>query len=138
MSYRVRFEGFYALPALVSQTCLVSFDNNRYSVAGSAVRRPGEIRAYAERLELRQDGRVVGEHPRCFERNKRSIILGTTCPSWRASLAPWATALRSSVETQPNPVLGLFFIVERLISRCLAPSAPIDSHLPSSLEEFRA
>jgi hypothetical protein len=25
-----------------------------------------EIRAYADRIELRQDGRIVGEHARCF------------------------------------------------------------------------
>ena len=29
----------------------------------SAVGRPVEVRAYADRIELRQDGRVVGEHP---------------------------------------------------------------------------
>ena len=29
-----------------------------------------EIRAYAERIELRQDGRVVGDHRRCFGRDQ--------------------------------------------------------------------
>jgi hypothetical protein len=29
-----------------------------------------EIRAYAERIEIRQDGRVVGEHPRHFGRDQ--------------------------------------------------------------------
>jgi len=48
----------------------VRFDNNRYSVAASAVGRPVEIRAYAERIELRQDGRRVGEHRRCFGRDQ--------------------------------------------------------------------
>jgi hypothetical protein len=48
----------------------VRFDNNRYSVAASAVGRPVEIRAYAERIELRQDGRIVGEHRRCFGRDQ--------------------------------------------------------------------
>jgi len=32
--------------------------------------RPVEIRAYADRIELRQDGRLVGEHPRCFGRDQ--------------------------------------------------------------------
>ncbi len=32
----------------------------------SAVGRPVEIRTYAERIEIRQDGRVVGEHPHCW------------------------------------------------------------------------
>jgi len=65
-----RFDGFHALPASVSKTCLVRFDNNRYSVAASAIGRPVEIRAYADRIELRQDGRAVGEHRRCFGRNE--------------------------------------------------------------------
>ena len=60
--YAGRFDGFHADPASVSKTCLVRFDNNRYSVAANAVGRRVEIRAYADRIELRQGGRVVGEH----------------------------------------------------------------------------
>ena len=51
-----RFDGFHAVPASVSKTCLVRFDNNKYSVAAGAVGRPVEVRAYADRVELRQDG----------------------------------------------------------------------------------
>ena len=68
--YAGRFDGFHAVPASVSKTCLVRFDNNRYSVAANAVGRPVEIRAYADRIELRQDGRAVGEHSRCFGRDQ--------------------------------------------------------------------
>jgi transposase len=68
--YAGRFDGFHAMPASVSKTCLVRFDNNRYSVAAHAVGRPVEVRAYADRIELRQEGRLVGEHPRCFGRDK--------------------------------------------------------------------
>jgi transposase len=68
--YRGRFDGFHAVPASVSKTCLVRFDNNRYSVAAAAVGRPVEVRAYAERIEIRQDGRVVGEHRRSFGRDR--------------------------------------------------------------------
>ncbi len=68
--YAGRFDGFHAVPASVSKTCLVRFDNNRYSVAAGAVGRPVEIRAYADRIELRQDGRLVGEHARCFGRDQ--------------------------------------------------------------------
>jgi transposase len=68
--YAGRFDGFHATPASVSKTCLVRFDNNRYSVAASAVGRPVEVRAYADRIELRQDGRVVGDHPRAFGRDQ--------------------------------------------------------------------
>src|ERR1700726_2613742 len=68
--YAGRFDGFHAVPASVSKTCLVRFDNNKYSVAAHAIGRPVEIRAYAERIELRQDGRLVGEHVRCFGRDQ--------------------------------------------------------------------
>ncbi|MBS0542030.1 MAG: IS21 family transposase, partial [Proteobacteria bacterium] len=68
--YAGRFDGFHSLPASVSKTCLVRFDNNKYSVIASAVGRPVEIRAYADRIELRQDGRIVGEHPRCYGRDQ--------------------------------------------------------------------
>ncbi len=68
--YAGRFDGFHAVTASVSKTCLVRFDNNKYSVMASAVGRPVEIRAYADRIELRQDGRQVGEHPRIFGRDQ--------------------------------------------------------------------
>jgi hypothetical protein len=42
--------------------------NNKYSVAASAVGRPVEVHAYADRIVIRQDGRIVAEHPRLFGR----------------------------------------------------------------------
>src|ERR1700741_2081370 len=66
--YAGRFDGFHAMPASVSKTCLVRFDNNKYSVAASAVGRPVEIHAYADRIVIRQDGRIVAEHRRSFAR----------------------------------------------------------------------
>ncbi|MEL6792390.1 MAG: IS21 family transposase, partial [Pseudomonadota bacterium] len=54
------FDGFHATPAAVSKTCLIRFDNNRYSVEARAVGRPVEIRAYADRIECWQEGEVVG------------------------------------------------------------------------------
>ncbi len=68
--YRGRFNGFHALPASVSKTCLVRFDNNRYSVSASAVGRPVDIHAYADRIVIRQDGRIVAEHRRSFGRGE--------------------------------------------------------------------
>ena len=62
--YRGRFDGLHALPASVSKTCLVRFDNNKYSVNASAVGRPVDIHAYADRIVVHQDGRVVAEHVR--------------------------------------------------------------------------
>ena len=70
--YRGRFDGFHALPASVSKTRLVRFDNNKYSVSASAVGRPVEIHAYADRIVIRQDGRIVAEHARCYGVARRS------------------------------------------------------------------
>jgi len=47
VGYRGPFDGFHALPASVSKTCLVRFDNNKYSVMSTAVGRPVDIHAYA-------------------------------------------------------------------------------------------
>jgi len=68
--YAGRFDGFHAVPASVSKTCLVRFDNNKYSVAAGTVGRPVEVHAYADRIVIRQDGRIVGEHSRSFGRGE--------------------------------------------------------------------
>jgi hypothetical protein len=84
VSYAGPFDGFHSVPASPSKTCLVRFDSeedqeliqwinsptNKYSVLASAVGRPVEIRAYADRIELRQDGRIVGSHRRAFGRGE--------------------------------------------------------------------
>src|ERR1700733_993518 len=64
------FDGFHATQASVSKTCLVRFDNNKYSVSSHAVARAVEIQAYAERIVIRQDGAIVGEHARSFGRGE--------------------------------------------------------------------
>jgi hypothetical protein len=71
-----RFDGFHALPASVSKTCLVRFDNNRYSVNAGAVGRPVEIQAYADRVVIKQNGRLVADHARSFARG------ATICDPW--------------------------------------------------------
>ena len=70
VEYRGPFDGFHSVPASVSKTCTVRFDNNRYSVLSSAVGRPVEIQAYAGRIVVRQDGVVVAEHKRSFGRGE--------------------------------------------------------------------
>jgi transposase len=70
VAYRGRFDGFHALAASVSKTCLVRFDTNKYSVNAKAVGRPVEIHAYADRIVIRQDGIVVADHARAFGRDK--------------------------------------------------------------------
>ncbi len=63
------FDGFHAVPAAVSKTCLVQYDRNRYSVDARAVGKPVEVRAYAAHVEFWQDGQVVGRHERAFGRD---------------------------------------------------------------------
>ncbi|MBX9711791.1 MAG: IS21 family transposase [Xanthobacteraceae bacterium] len=70
MTYRGVFDGFHATTASVSKTCLVRFDRNKYSVASKAVGRPVDIYAYAERIVIKQDGVIVGEHARKFGRDQ--------------------------------------------------------------------
>jgi hypothetical protein len=45
-------DGFHATQVSVSKTCLVRFDNHKYSVAARAVGRPVEIQAYADRVVI--------------------------------------------------------------------------------------
>jgi hypothetical protein len=47
-----------------------SVRQQQYSVSSRAVGRPVEIQAYADRIVIRQDGAIVGEHPRCFGRGE--------------------------------------------------------------------
>ena len=68
--YAGPFDGFHSVPAAVAKTCLVRFDNNAYSVLSTAVGRPVDIHAYADRIIIRQNGAVVGEHVRAFGRGK--------------------------------------------------------------------
>ena len=70
VAYRGPFDGFHATEMSVSKTCLVRFDNNQYSVAARAVGRPVDVRAYADRIVIRQDGEIVAEHPRSFGRGR--------------------------------------------------------------------
>ena len=68
--YAGPFDGFHSVPASVAKTCTVRFDNNKYSVLATAVGRPVEVHAYAERIVIRQDGVIVGEHARVFGRGQ--------------------------------------------------------------------
>jgi transposase len=70
VAYRGPFDGFHAVPASVSKTCLVRFDGNKYSVSARAVGRPVDIHAYADRIVIRQDGAIVAEHARRFGRDQ--------------------------------------------------------------------
>lgn len=93
--YAGRFDGFHATPASVSKTCLVRFDNNKYSVSATAVGRPVEVHAYAERLVIRQDGVLVGEHARRFGRGETAYDPWHYVPVLARKPGALAPALRS-------------------------------------------
>ncbi len=95
--YAGRFDGFHAVAASVSKTCLVRFDNNRYSVTASAVGRPVEVHAYAERVVIRQASMTA---PSAAARP--CTTPGTTCQCWRASRGRCATARRSRTGSSPR------------------------------------
>ena len=112
MAYRGPFDGFHATEASVSKTCLVRFDNNRYSVEARAVGPPVDVRAYADRIVIRQDGEIVAEHPRLpfWRAHERATVAarsptirGTTCRSCSASPVRFGTAPPSGTGRCPGP-----------------------------------
>jgi DNA replication protein DnaC len=60
--YVGRFDGFHAVPASVSKTCLVRFDNNRYSVAAHPLRQPeeGDVMERSEILSVMAELKLYG------------------------------------------------------------------------------
>ena len=100
--YRGAFDGFHSTTASVSKTCLVRFDTNKYSVMSKAVGRPVDIHAYADRIVIKQDGVVVGEHARRFGRNQ------TTYDPWHyvPVLARKPGALRNGAPFKDWPLPG--------------------------------
>lgn len=67
------FDGYGESPAKASSTSLVTFDRNRYSVFTSEVGRVVQVRAYADRVVIISDTKVVGEHTRRFGRGKTAF-----------------------------------------------------------------
>ena len=70
IAYPGPFDAYRSTSAAVSKTCLVRFDNNKYSVNAKAVGRPVDVYAYADRIVIRQNGEIVGEHRRLFGRDR--------------------------------------------------------------------
>ena len=112
MPYRGTFDGFHATTAAVSKTCLVRFDKNRYSVASSAVGRPVDIHAYADRIVVKQDGVVVAEHQRRFGRDQ------TAYDPWHyvPVLARKPGALRNGAPFRDWPLPGAIEKVRRKLA----------------------
>lgn len=85
--YAGRFDGFHALPASVSKTCLVRFDNNKYSVMARplgdrSISMPTPTGSSSARTEASSPSIRAASAA-----TRRSMTHGTTCPCWRASPA---------------------------------------------------
>ena len=103
VGYRGPFDGFHAVPASVSKTCLVRFDSNKYSVAARAVGRPVEVHAYADRIVIRQDGEIVAEHARRFGRDQTVYDPWHYVPVLARKPRRFVTARRSRTGRCPAP-----------------------------------
>lgn len=79
------FDGFIEYTKRVSPTCLVIFEHNRYSVPAAFANRVVSLRAYAERIVLVAEAKVVAEHARVFNRGHKGP--GQTVYDWRHYLA---------------------------------------------------
>jgi len=110
--YRGPFDGFHATTVAVSKTCLVRFDTNKYSVMAKAVGRPVDVHAYADRIVIKQDGAIVGEHPRRFGRGQ------TVYDPWHyvPVLARKPGALRNGAPFKDWPLPGAIERVRRKLS----------------------
>ena len=60
------FDGYAEDTGRISQTCLVNFERNRYSVECRYAGQVATVRAYAERVVLMCGDQMIGDHPRFF------------------------------------------------------------------------
>ncbi len=79
------FDGFVEFNKRVSSTCLITYNNNRYSVPASFANRPVSLRVYADRLVIVAEAQVIAVHERVFTRDHN--VTGKTVYDWRHYLA---------------------------------------------------
>jgi len=79
------FDGFVEHTKRVSSTCLITFEQNRYSVPASFANRVVSLRVYAERLVIVAEANVVAVHSRVFTRAHSAS--GKTVYDWRHYLS---------------------------------------------------
>jgi len=85
MSIPAPFDGFIEHSKRVSSTCLITFDNNRYSVPASFANRPVSLHVYADRLVVVAEEKVIAMHQRVFTRDHNKK--GKTIYDWRHYLS---------------------------------------------------
>jgi transposase len=85
MAVPAPFDGYVEHSKRVSSTCLITFDNNRYSVPATFANRPVSLHVYADRLVVVAEAQVITEHQRVFTRDHNRV--GQTVYDWRHYLA---------------------------------------------------
>jgi transposase len=75
------FDGFIEHSKRVSSTCLITYDNNRYSVPASFANRPVSLRVYADQMVIVAEEKVIASHSRHFTRDHNTK--GQTIYDWR-------------------------------------------------------
>jgi hypothetical protein len=84
--YAGRFDGFHAVPASVSKTCLVQFDKNKYSVSARAVGRPvWKSAPMPIGSSCVRTGVSLATTAAALDATRRCSIPGTTCRFWPAN-----------------------------------------------------
>jgi transposase len=85
MAVPAAFDGFVEYTKRVSSTCLITHEQNRYSVPASFANRPISLRVYADRLVIVAEAQVVACHERVFSRDHN--VPGKTIYDWRHYLS---------------------------------------------------
>ena len=85
MSIPAPFDGYIEHSKRVSSTCLITYDNNRYSVPASFANRPISLHVYSDRLVMVAEEKVIAEHMRVFTRDHSQR--GKTIYDWRHYLS---------------------------------------------------
>ena len=133
--YAGRFDGFHAVPASVSKTCLVRFDNNKYSVTASAVGRPVEVHAYADRIVIRCSNTA------CYSISSSARpVLALQASTGMAERRSVSRGHRNGTKRLPDRGLASQRISGRLCeagaqSHGTGPLHPVTSSLPRALAE---
>jgi len=63
------FDGYVEKAVRVRSTCLVQYDSNRYSVPARYAGCHVSLRAYADRIVLVADNKIIAKHKRAFTKN---------------------------------------------------------------------
>ena len=81
MPVSAAFDGFTEHSKVVSSTCLVTFECNKYSVPASFANRRISLRVYPDHLDMIAENRQITSHQRVFSRDHS--VPGQVVYNWR-------------------------------------------------------